>query len=72
METVTKFFGQDPESKLKAAEDLVKQKEQELEDAKAALSALQAPASGTVGADGVAAGRRMKSRKSRKITRRRK
>jgi hypothetical protein len=72
METVSKFFGQDPESKLKAAEALVTQKEKELADAKSALSALQAPAVGTVSADGVPGGRRRKSRKSRKITRRRK
>jgi hypothetical protein len=76
METVSKFFGQDAESKLKAAEALVTQKEQELADAKTALSALQAPAVGTVGSDGVPGGRRKKSRrggkKSRKLTARRK
>ncbi len=68
MDAVTKFFGQDAESKLKSAQDLVEQKKQELADAEAAVAALQSPASGTV--DGVQGGRRKKSR--RKITRRRK
>lgn len=66
---ISKFFGQDAASKLKAAEDLVTQKKTELADAEAALAALQSPASGTV--DGVG-GRRRKSRRSRKLTLRRK
>ena len=73
---ISKLFGQDAASKLKAAEDLVTQKKTELADAEAALSALQVPASGTVGADGVTGGRGKKSRrsgkKSRKLTLRRK
>jgi len=79
METVTKFFGQDPESKLKAAETAVESKKKELADAESALAAAKtavSPSSGTIGSDGVQGGRRRKTRrrgaKKRKSTRSRK
>jgi hypothetical protein len=70
MDAVTKFFGQDAESKLNAAAALVTQKQKELADAEAALAALQAPSSGTV-SDGVQGGRKRKSRSTRRRTGRR-
>jgi hypothetical protein len=80
---ISKLFGQDAASKLKAAEDLVTQKKTELADAEdlvtqkkteladaeAALSALQPSASGTVGEDGVTGGRGKKSRRGGKKSR---
>jgi hypothetical protein len=64
MDTVSRFFGQDEESKKKAADDLVLAKEKELADAKTAAAALEAPLSGTV--DGVKGGRRKKTRRGGK------
>ena len=66
MEAVTKFFGQDAESKLKAAQTLVEQKRKELADAETALSALQATPSGTISSDGVTGGRKRKTRKTKR------
>jgi hypothetical protein len=69
MDYLAKLTGQDPESKLAAAEAAVETKKKELADAEAALAALKPASSGTI--DGVQGGRRRR-RKTRKTTSRRK
>lgn len=64
MDYLAKLTGQDPESKLAAAEAAVETKKKELADAESALAALK-PA-GTV--DGVQGGRRRKTRSKRRRT----
>jgi len=64
MDYLAKLTGQDPESKLAAAEAAVETKKKELADAESALAALKP--SGTI--DGVQGGKK-KSRKGTKKTR---